>query len=87
MVTWKLRLAGVFSALALAAVPALADGPGVIKLDQSGYSGAEGSTVQVIVERSQGEDGAASVRVISSGGSALAGSDYAAVDVTLNWGR
>ena len=85
MVTWKLRLAGVFSALALAAVPALADGPGVVKIDQSGYSATEGSTVQVVVERSQGEDGAASVRVLSSDGSALAGSDYAAVDITLNW--
>jgi ribosomal protein L35AE/L33A len=56
-----------------------------LKFDHSSYGAVEGATVQVIVERSQGEDGAASVRVLSSGGSALAGSDYTAVDVTLNW--
>ena len=87
MGTWihRIRLSGTLAALALAAVPAIASGPGTLKFDQSGYSGAEGATVHVVVERSQGEDGAASVRVLSSGGSALAGSDYAAVDVTLNW--
>ena len=84
----KSKLAGAFAALAAFAfgtVPALASGPGVVKFDESCYSAAEGSTVQVVVERSQGEDGAASVRVLSSGGSALAGSDYTAVDVMLHW--
>ena len=75
----------VFSALALIAAPVVASGPGVFKFDQSGYSTSEGATVQVIVERSQGEDGAASVRVVSSGGTATAGDDYNAVDTTLNW--
>jgi len=71
--------------LALAAMPVLGAGHGVTKFGELSYSRTEGTIVQVVVERSQGEDGAASVRVISSGGSATAGSDYAAVDMTLSW--
>ncbi len=79
------RVASYLVPLLLIAGPALAAGPGVLKFDQLTYGGAEGGTVQVLVERSQGEDGAASVRVLSAGGDATAGADYAAVDVTLNW--
>jgi ribosomal protein L35AE/L33A len=78
-------LSGLLTLLALATAPALASGPGVVKLDPSSSSASEGATVQVVVERSQGEDGAASVRVTSSGGSATSGADYVPVDVTLHW--
>ena len=56
-----------------------------MKFGEASYSMSEGSTVQVRVERSQGDDGAASVRVVSNGGSATPGADYTAVDVVLNW--
>ena len=76
---------GLLGAALLCAAPATASGPGEFKFGESSYSAAEGGTVQVRVERSHGEDGAASVRVQSTGGSATAGADYDAVDVLLEW--
>ena len=35
----------------LCAAPALAAGPGVLKFGEASYSGAEGATIQVMVER------------------------------------
>ncbi|HXU32322.1 MAG TPA: Calx-beta domain-containing protein, partial [Thermoanaerobaculia bacterium] len=71
----------------LAAGPALAGGPGVLKFDEVSFEVAETAGVAVIrVERSQGESGAASVSYATSDGTATAGSDYTSVSGTLSWG-
>ncbi|MEA2600407.1 MAG: hypothetical protein QOF89_1399 [Acidobacteriota bacterium] len=72
--------------LALTAAPALAKGPGVIKLDEATFEVAEGAGQAVItVERSKGEDGAVTVHYATSDGTATAGQDYTAVSGTLSW--
>ncbi|MCB1009650.1 MAG: hypothetical protein KDB94_12260, partial [Acidobacteria bacterium] len=81
----RVRTGSWLAALALLAAPALAAGPGVLKIDQAAYFGTEGTTVTILIERSQGEDGPASVRLVSNGGTATPGADYAAVDVLLQW--
>ena len=83
------RLLFSFSALALAAaaVPALADGPGELKFDQSSVEVLESAGVAVVVvERSRGEDGTVTVDYATSDGTAADGSDYAGVSGTLSWG-
>jgi len=81
----KTAIPGLLGAALLWAAPTLASGPGVVKFDEASYFASEGNTVQVMVERSQGEDGPASVRVLSNGGSATPGADFSAVDVVLTW--
>jgi hypothetical protein len=73
-------------ALTLAAVPALAKGPGVVKFDEVSFevSEAAGSAV-IAVERSGGEDGAVSIHYATSDGTATAGQDYTATAGTLSW--
>ncbi|MBZ0114621.1 MAG: hypothetical protein K8J08_19320, partial [Thermoanaerobaculia bacterium] len=71
---------------AVALAPALAGGPGTLKFDQDTQFVGEASTQTiVVVERSQGEDGAVSVDYSVTGGTASAGSDYVTVSGTLNW--
>nr|MBP7589454.1 hypothetical protein [Thermoanaerobaculia bacterium] len=75
-----------FAALVGAAAPALASGPGTVKFDQSSISVLEEAGVAlVLVERSQGEDGAITVDYSSGDVSATAGADYEAVTGTLSW--
>jgi hypothetical protein len=72
--------------LALAAAPALAKGPGVIKFGESTFEVAESAGQAVItVERSGGEDGAVSVHYATSDGTATAGQDYTPASGTLSW--
>src|SRR5436190_725268 len=76
----------LLAALFLAAGPALASGPGVLKFDEVSFEVAETAGVAVIrVERSQGESGAASVSYATSNGTATAGSDYTTVSGILSW--
>jgi hypothetical protein len=71
----------------LGALPALAGGPGVLKFDETSFEVSEeaGSAV-IVVERSNGEDGAVSVQYTASAGTATAGQDFTAVSGTLSWG-
>src|SRR6478609_615699 len=72
--------------LALAAAPALAKGPGVIKFDEATFEVAESAGQAVItVERSGGEDGAVFVHYATSDGTATAGQDYTPASGTLSW--
>jgi hypothetical protein len=73
-------------ALALvAAVPATASGPGVIKFDEVTFEAAEGGSAVIRVERSNGESGAVTVHYATSDGTATAGQDYTAASGTLSW--
>jgi hypothetical protein len=60
--------------------------PGSARLSASSYSGSEGQSVTVSIQRVNGSDGAASVRVVTANGSATAGSDYTGVSQTVSWG-
>src|SRR6478609_11044875 len=72
--------------LALAAAPALAKGPGVIKFGEPTFEVAESAGQAVItVERSGGEDGAVFVHYATSDGTATAGQDYTPASGTLSW--
>ncbi|HSK75269.1 MAG TPA: Calx-beta domain-containing protein [Thermoanaerobaculia bacterium] len=84
----RLRNTLIWSALALLpAVPALADGAGTLKFDEDSFEVSEEAGVaSITIERSQGEDGAVSVRVATGGGTATAGQDYTPVSQTLTWG-
>ncbi len=60
--------------------------PGVLQVSPATYTVDEGDTVvQVIVTRTGGTDGAASVSYATSNATASAGSDYTATNGTLNW--
>lgn len=59
---------------------------GTVQLSSSSYTVNEGSgSVTITVTRSGGSSGAASVQCSTINGSATAGSDYTAVNQTLNW--
>ena len=77
----------IWGALALLpAVPAAADA-GTIKFDEESFEvNEEAGVASIRIERSQGEDGSASVRFSTGGGTATAGQDYTAVSQTLSWG-
>jgi hypothetical protein len=83
------RLHGIliWSALTLLpAVPAAADA-GTIKFDEESFEvNEEAGVASIRIERSQGEDGSASIRFSTGGGTATAGQDYTAVSQTLSWG-
>ncbi|HSN85499.1 MAG TPA: hypothetical protein VL025_02025, partial [Thermoanaerobaculia bacterium] len=58
------KLSGLLLTGALALLPAaaLADGPGVLKFDEESFEVSEDAgSVTIVVERSNGEDGAVSV--------------------------
>jgi hypothetical protein len=72
--------------VALAAMPAAADGPGALKFDESSFEVLEEAGVVVItVERSHGEDGAVSVDYATADGTATEGADYTGVSGTFTW--
>ncbi|MBZ0113680.1 MAG: hypothetical protein K8J08_14540, partial [Thermoanaerobaculia bacterium] len=61
---------------------------GTFKLGDDVSIGIEDTGLALVaVERSQGSQGAVSVRLKSTDGSATAGLDYFPVDVVLNWGQ
>lgn len=81
-----------FSVLALAlaswAAPGLASdgGPGTLGFDeQTIETGAADTSVDVFVERSHGSQGAVSVSLAVSAGTAVAGQDFDAATGTLSW--
>lgn len=60
--------------------------PGTLQLDQSSYTVAENAgALTLTVSRNNGSDGAAQVRVASTDGTALAGSDFQFLNQTLTW--
>lgn len=60
--------------------------PGALRFTIKRYETIEfGPTVQAVVRRVSGSDGAVSVRVTSEDASALASADYLAIDTVLNW--
>jgi hypothetical protein len=62
------------------------DGPGLVEFAASGYSVNESAgTVTVTVNRARASQGAITVDVVSADGTAVAGSDYAAVSQTLSF--
>jgi hypothetical protein len=62
--------------------------PGTLQFSKTDYSVNEDSaSINVIVSRIDGKDGAITVGCISSDGSAIAGDDYTGVSNTLNWGN
>jgi hypothetical protein len=66
--------------------PALAAGPGVFKFDELTFEVSESAgRALILVERSNGEDGAVSVQYSTADGTATAGQDYTAVSGTLSW--
>ena len=59
----------------------------MIKFDERTFLGLESGGVAVItVERSNGEDGSASIQYSTANGTASASSDYTAVSGTISWG-
>ncbi len=59
--------------------------PGVLVFNPATYDVDEDDTVTVTVERVDGGDGPVTVDVVSSGGTATAGTDYTAVSESLSW--
>lgn len=71
---------------ALAAAPAVADGPGEIAFDEDSFEVIEeGGMAVITVERSRGEDGAVSIDYATADGTAVDGADYSGVSGTLSW--
>ncbi|UCE88689.1 MAG: hypothetical protein JSW10_10200 [Pseudomonadota bacterium] len=64
-----------------------ANQPGTLQFDSTSYDVTEGTDgyVNIIVTRSGGRDGAASVDYTTADDNAVAGSDYAAMNGTLDW--
>jgi hypothetical protein len=61
--------------------------PGVVKFQRTGFQVIEGNTVaNVVVERSQGQNGQISVDYSTSDGSATEGKDYTGASGTASWG-
>lgn len=58
-------------------------GPGRLGFSALAYSAREGTTANVTITRSGGSDGAVSVTVNSSGGSATQGADYTGLPLTV----
>lgn len=59
--------------------------PGTLQLTESSYDATEGTVVNIIVARSGGRDGVASVDYATSDGNAVGGSDYTSANGTLTW--
>jgi len=60
--------------------------PGSVRFSQSGYTAGEGAgNATLTIQRVDGDDGAASVDVMTSDGTATAGLDYGAKSQTINW--
>lgn len=59
--------------------------PGVLGFASTSYSGVEGSSVTVQVNRQSGNDGAVTVHYATAAGSAGEGVDYQAAEGTLSW--
>jgi hypothetical protein len=59
--------------------------PGTIQLQQTTFDAAEGTVVNILVTRSGGSSGAASVDYATADGTAVAGADYPATSGTLTW--
>lgn len=63
----------------------LAAGPGTLGFAQPTQSAFEGATVQVVVNRASGSDGAVAVNYQTNNGSAVAPGDFTSASGTLNW--
>ncbi len=75
-----------FALLSIVAFGASADGPGEFAFDESSISVLEESGVAlVVIERSRGEDGTASIDFSTADGTAAAGADYVATSGTFTW--
>jgi hypothetical protein len=59
--------------------------PGTIQLADTSFDATEGSVVNILVARSGGSSGVASVDYATADGTAVAGSDYTARNGTLTW--
>jgi plastocyanin len=61
-------------------------GPGTVRFAAPGYEVTEGAgTVSVTVERAEGSDGVATVKLATANGTAKGGKDFTARTVTLRW--
>jgi hypothetical protein len=66
--------------------PFVGQAPGTLQLSSANYSVNEiTGSVDIVVTRSGGSDGAASVSYATSDGTAMAGSDYSAATGNLSW--
>jgi len=61
------------------------DIPGTLQLAATSFETGEGTVVNIIVTRSGGSSGAASVDYATADGTAVAGSDYTGASGTLTW--
>jgi hypothetical protein len=61
------------------------DAPGTIQLAETSFDATEGSIVNILVVRSGGSSGVASVDYATADGTAVGGSDYTAASGTLTW--
>jgi len=78
-------LAAGLAAALTAATPAAAQS-GTLKFDEASFEVLEEAGVaMILVERSQGEDGAISVQYSTADGTATAGADYTATSGTFTW--
>jgi hypothetical protein len=59
--------------------------PGLVRFRDASYAGAEGDSVTVVVQRSGGSSGAASVQYSLVSGSATADLDFVSTSGTLSW--
>lgn len=61
--------------------------PGILQFNSTSYNVTEGTDgfVNIIVTRSGGSDGAASIDYATADGSSVAGSDYTSKNGTLTW--
>ncbi|HEY5622818.1 MAG TPA: DUF5666 domain-containing protein [Gammaproteobacteria bacterium] len=91
-----LRLLGLILLFALGVLTTLASGgggggpsfggaPGVLQIAASVYESTEGTIVNILVSRSDGSAGVASVEYATADGTAKGGADYAATNGTLTW--
>ncbi|HVS13074.1 MAG TPA: Calx-beta domain-containing protein [Thermoanaerobaculia bacterium] len=59
--------------------------PGVVRFRAESYTGSEGGSVTVVVQRTGGSSGAASVSYSMVSATAVAGADYVSSSGTLSW--
>jgi hypothetical protein len=92
----RLRLFGLIPLVALGVLSTLATGgggggggtgstPGTIQLLEVSYDAVEGTVLNILVARSGGSSGVASVDYATADGTAISGSDYTAANGTLTW--
>jgi C4-type Zn-finger protein len=62
-----------------------APSPGSARFSASSYSGSEGQSVTVSIQRAGGSAGSGSVRVVTASGTAISGTDFTAVSQTVTW--